>query len=258
MGNSIAVSSLYAPVLGFWLLSRYGFSASFVYSAASALLACVLALGISAARTRVPVGEASSKRVPLISRAALFPTAVFLGYTITVAPVNSFLPLLAGSRDLGNPGLFFTVHSLTAMIVMLAAGPFSDRVGRGAVIVPGLLSAASAMLLLMSASNRWMFLGGAFLTGAGFGLIQPGIQSLAIDRVAPRERSSAMATLQSAWDIGGSGGAFVLGPIAGALGVGATFGIASVGAFLSAAGFIPASARRRQDSSLGADLPVSE
>ena len=53
-----------------------------------------------------------------------------------------------------------------------------------------------------------------------------------------------MATLQSAWDIGGSGGAFALGPIAGLTGAAATFGIVGAGTLVALGGFIAGIARK--------------
>ena len=243
MGNSIASSTLYAPVLGFWLLTNHGFTASFVFTAGCAVLGAIIALLLSAARTGFPAGEDSGGKVPLISRAALFPTAVFLTYTLTTAPLSAFLPLLAEDRQLGNPSLFFSVNSATTMLVILVAGPVADRAGRATVIIPGLLATAASMFLLTIASNQAMLLVSALLVGAGFGLLQPGIQSLTIDRVPARERGAALATLQSAWDIGISGGSFVLGPIATALGVAATFGIVGTTALMGTVGFIMGNAR---------------
>ena len=257
MGNSIAISGLYAPVLAFWLMTQFGFPSSFLFSAASALFGALLALGISA-RTSIPAGEPSTGVVPLISRSALFPTAVFLGFTITTAPLATFLPLLAEDRSLGNPGLFFTVNASTTMFAMLLSGPVADRLGRATVIVPGLLLTASSMFLLTIASSQPLFLGAAFLTGAGLGLLQPGIQSLTVDRVTPRERSSALATLQSAWDIGGFGGAFVVGPIAGALGAAATFGMVGVATVTAAAGFVVGNTRSRAVLPGTQDAPAAE
>ncbi|MCI0439042.1 MAG: MFS transporter [Chloroflexi bacterium] len=239
MGNSIGVSNLYAPVFAYFLLKQLGFEAAFLFSGIAGMLAAAFALMLSARRTAFPITPETSRQiVPLISRGALFPTLVFLGYTITTAPVNTFLPLLAEERGLGNPGLFFTVNSSTSIIAMFFSGPIADRLGRASVIMPGLLSAAAAMNVLMIASNQLVFLAAAFLTGAGFGLLQPGIQSLTVDRVPPRERGSALATLQSAWDIGGSGGAFALGPIAGVVGTAATFGIVGAGTLASLGGFV--------------------
>ena len=102
------------------------------------------------------------------------------------------------------------------------------------------------MFVLAGAVNRAMFLGAAFLSGGGFGLMQPGIQSLTVDRVPSRERSSALATLQQAWDLGGSGGAFAIGPIAGALGVAATFAITGAATTLGALGFTIRNANSRR------------
>ncbi len=241
MGNFIALSGLYSPVLAFWLLTEFGFSVSFMYAAVGGLLGCVTAIRISSARTNIPP-SATGGQLPLISRNALFPTAVFLGYTITTAPINTFLPLLAVQRELGNPGLYFTIFSITTIAVMLLSGPIADKYGRATVIIPGMLASALSMFLLTGAHSQLTFLGAGFLNGIGFGLIQPGIQSLTVDRVEPRERSSAMATLQQGWDIGG-GGAFILGPIGGVIGIAATFAIAGAGTLAAVAGYIVGNAR---------------
>ena len=252
-GNSIALSGLYSPLLGFWLISNHGFSWGFLYAGACAGGAAFLALWMSATRTRVPVSHDPSHKAPLISAGAVFPTAVFVSYTLTTAPVSMFLPLLAETRGLGNPGLFFTVNSLTTMMTMLFAGRAADRLGRAALIVPGLLTAGMAMFFLLGAHHQSVFLGAAFLSGAGFGMIQPAMQSFTVDRVPPHQRSSALATLQQGWDIGGSGGALLLGPVAGVLTAASTFGIAGAGTLIGAAGFVIGSRRREKQEAQIAD-----
>ena len=242
MGNSINASGLYAPVVAFWLLRTHGFASAFACASAAVLLGSLIALFLSSARTNLPVTVGASDKVPLINRGALFPTMIFLTYTITTAPVGTFLPQLAESRELGNPGLFFTMYSITSMVSMTISGPTSDRVGRGTVIVPGLLVVATSMFILATAHERWLFLAAGVLTGLGFGMIQAAMQSLTVDRVPARERSSALATLQSAWDLGGSG-AFVLGPLALVTGAAATFAIAGCGTVMGAVGFVVGSAR---------------
>ncbi len=245
IGNSISATSLYSPVVAFALLQAFGFTVAFTYAGLVSFVGTLAALGLSTSRTNLPVTQGSSDKVPLVNRGALFPTAIFLTYTITTAPVTTFLPLLAESRELGNPGLFFTMYSVTSMVSIAIAGPVSDRLGRGTVIVPGLLIVAGGMFVLYAAEVRWLFLGAGMLTGLGFGLIQPATQSLTIDRVPARERSSALATLQQAWDIGGSGGAFALGPLAAVTGMAATFAIAGAGTVLGAVGFVLGSRRGR-------------
>ena len=118
------------------------------------------------------------------------------------------------------------------------SGPVADRFGRATVIVPGLMLTACAMFLLNIANIPAMLWGAGFLAGVGFGLIQPGIQSLTIDRVSLRERSSGVATLQQAWDVAGSGGAFIIGPLGGLIGVANSFGVTGVGALVGVVGFV--------------------
>jgi MFS family permease len=239
MGLAIGIASLYSPVLAYWLYSEFGFNVTFVYAGIFPVVGALLTLGISAARTDIPVVATSSNvTVPLISKGALFPTFVFLSFTVSTAPVNSFLPLLAEERELGNPGLYFSVYAFTQIFVMMFSGTMADRFGNTRVIVPGLLVVGVGMFLLWGAQNRLMFLSAAFLAGVGFGFIQPAMQSLTINRVPTHERSSALATLQSAWDIGGSGGSFIIGPLAGVVGIAITFGMAGGATVFGALGFI--------------------
>ena len=262
-GNAIALANLYSPLLAFWLFQEFGSGAAFIYAGLMSLAGTVSALGISAIRTSIPAEPLASSseavKPPLISRSALFPTLVFLTYTFTTAPASTFLPQLAKLRNLGNPGLYYTANSITQMLALPTSGLIADRLGRGSVIVPGLLIVGAAMFLLMTADNLMMFVLSGVLNGMGFGMLQPATQSLTVDRSPPRERGTALATLQQAWDVGGSGGAFIVGPLGSVIGIAATFGIAGAGTILGALGYIAFSARSlkkaRQESSDTAHMP---
>ena len=235
--NAIALASLYAPFLSYALVSTHGFAWGFVGAAGFAAIAALAALGISPVRVRTPEGADAAQKVPLIAPGALLPTAVFISYAFTTAPVHAYLPLLAEDRNLGNPGLYFTANSLATMAVLLGAGRAADRLGQRAMVVPGLLLAGAGMFALFAAHHRLMLLGAAVLVGAGFAMIQPALQSFTVGRVPPNQRSAALATLQSGWDIGGNGGALLLGPVAGVLSAASTFAIAGAGVLVGAAGF---------------------
>ena len=247
MGNSIAVATLYSPALAFWLLTWFGFPAAFMFTASTALLGVLLATRLSSERIGAPADratiEASFKNVPLISRSAVFPTAVFLSYTFSTGPINSYLPVLAADRGLGNPGVFFTFNALTQLIVMPMAGAVADRLGRSSVIIPGLLITSLSMWVLMSATSQLTLILAGFMAGGGFAMLLPGMQSLIVDRAPPRERSSAFATFQQAWDLGNTGGSFTLGPLAGAVSVAATFGVAGLVNLSGVLGFVVGSWR---------------
>ena len=251
--NAIAFANLYSPLLAFWLFSEFGSYVAFIYASGMALAGTVSALGLSSTRTAMPrePSASGSEKTPLISRAAIFPTLIFLTYTTTTAPVSTFLPLIAEDRQLGNPGLYFTVNSIVQVFSLAGSGLIADRLGRGSVIVPGLLVVGAAMFVLMAATSQLMFILSGVLNGLGFGMIQPATQSLTVDRAPPNERSAALATVQQAWDVGGSGGAFIVGPLGSVIGAASTFGIAGAGTVLGALGYMAVTARSRMKNQAG-------
>ena len=242
------IAQLYAPVVGVFLMDAIGFSVAFIVAAASGVIALLIATLISDSKTRIPEStlpgvdeKIQEGNAPLISKPAIFPTIVFLTYAFAMAPVSVFLYTLASDNGLPenfNIGLYFTVMSGMTMLTTLVSGRISDQLGRGAVIVPGLLLVGLAMVILSGVSSVTLFLGAAFLHGVGYGLIYPGINSLVVDRVPPRERGSALATLQQSWDVGASGGNFILGPVVGVYGVASAFLIVGIGAITGAAGYV--------------------
>ena len=227
--QSIALSAggLWAPYVGYFLLEEVSFTWAFVALAATGVAAGLCALGIT---SPLAMGVAHRERgddkdVPFISKPALFPTFILLTHTFTFAPLVTFLPGFADERGLGNPGIFWTVYSIGSMAVMLISGPLADRLGRAPVIVPGLLLASAAMFAMTVAESPLVLIAIAAVYGAGFALLGPALQAFMFDRVPARERSAAVATISYAWEIGQSGGAFALGPIAGAWGIASTFAI---------------------------------
>ena len=242
MGNSISIAQLYAPPIGFFIADSFSFSLAFIVASAVALVSFFVCLTMSDSRTRMPItpqNENEMSDAPFISRAAIFPTLIFLTYAFTMAPVSTFLPMLSDVRELSvNPGFYFTILSGMTMLTTLLSGRIADKFGRSAVIIPGLTLVSVAMFMLSGSFTSGMFFGAAFFHGVGYGLIYPGINSLVIDRVPANERGSAIGTLQQAWDIGASGGNFIVGPIIGALGVGSAFVVVGAGAATGVVGFI--------------------
>ena len=222
-----SVGGIWAPLLGYYLLDSVSFEWAFLVLAAASVGSGLCAAGLSSAGGVAPSEWESGDTddIPLISRPALFPTFILLTHTVTLAPLITFLPSFAEERELGNPGLFWTLYSAVSIALMLISGPMADRFGRASAIVPGLTLSIAAMFMLLAVDSRPVFLVAAAVYGAGFGLLQPGLQAFMLDRVRPRERSAAMATNAYAWEIGESGGSLALGPVAGVWGVASTFAI---------------------------------
>ena len=247
-GLASAVALSVGPYLGGELTRREGFTATFLVATAMEAGALLLAWTLPETRpadglpsTRASAsGPARAPRGMLarfwgrwFSSGAVFPSGLVLALYVSYGGIATLLPLFAERRQLGNPGLFFTVFALVSLVVRSPAGRLSDRLGRRAVIAPALALAGIGLVLLGLAASPAMFLGAAALYGVGFGAGSPALLAMTADRVPPVERGRAMGTLYTAWELGIFAGSILLGFCATRLGYEATWwiaaGIAGVG-----------------------------
>jgi MFS family permease len=222
-GLTTSIGLAVAPFLGVELSRRAGFTATFLTAAALATAAVGLAWVLP--ETRPPAGAPASLLRPLgaeaataagwmtrlFSRGAVYPSLLLLALFVSYGGVMSFVPLFAERHQLGNPGLFFTLFALAAVVVRSRAGHVTDRIGRRLVIAPALALAGLALAGLGFATSVRGLAGAAVLYGVGFGAALPALMAMTADRVPVEERGRAMGTLYTAWELGISGGSLLLG-----------------------------------------------
>lgn len=223
------------PALGIWLVSDGTFGWLFLTAGGVALAAALLATGVP---ETLPAGTAPPTAGPLLSRAALFPAGAMLTLCVTYGAVVSFLPLLGRQVGMANPGLFFTIYAVFLVLTRPQAGLLSDKVGRAAVVLPGMALVAAAMAALAAASAPgWLLLSGA-LFGIGFGAAHPALMALTADRVEAAERGRAMATFYAALELGIGSGSVLLGILLAYSSFPAMFGAAAAIAAAGTLGFL--------------------
>jgi len=237
-GMFINLAMAYAPALGSLIHGRTGFQGAFWASSGAAAVALAViatlreprrgAAGASSAGVPSPSVPGPRAHGPLISRSALFPALICASCTITYGAVMAFLPLLAAERSASGAALFFTIYAVCIILSRLIGGFLSDRHGRGAIIIPGLACAVLAMACLALVGGLGGIVLAAVLYGLGFGLALPGLNTLVVDRAAPAERGTALATFSAMFDLGIATGAMVLGSLAGVGGYSLVFGAAAL------------------------------
>jgi MFS family permease len=230
-GVLYTTTNIYGPWLGSAIADVVGLPAFFVVAGAITGGAGLLALPLREAARPAVAGAAR-----LISRAALLPTATFMTLTMTFSVLPAFLALYAYQDRLGRPGVYFFLLGLALVPARWFGGLLADRLGRPAVILPGLALAAAGMLLLALAQSAAMLYAAALVFGVGFGLGHTGLTILTVDRAGPHERGAAMATFALAWDFG-TLGSFALGFVGDAVGFHALFFVAGLLPAAAGAGF---------------------
>lgn len=205
-GIANSMSLIVGPAVGTAMAGGMGYSVLFLMAGGTAFLGllCILLLP--------PIGRPSGwtgnvRWRDFFSRAAVLPSSVLLCLCLPYGMMVAFIPIIATHRGLGNPGIFYTAFALSAFLVRAKAGELSDRRGRAAVILPGMLLAALAFTVLGLTSGPIGVLTGAAIFGLAAGSAQPALMALTTDRVRPGERGKAMGTFYTAWELGISAGA---------------------------------------------------
>ena len=211
MFSNVAMSI--GPFLGGLLMRSFSLPVLFAASAGMGLASLgIVSLLREPPKAPSPRTAASVPR-PLICRSAIFPSLVMFSVSLTYGTVLSFLPLLAVERKIENYEVFFTAFALALIVVRAVAGELSDRFGRAAVVIPGMVLTVVAMALLSVTSSLPVLLLVALMYGLGFGAVNPSLQAFTVDRAGLADRGAAMATFSAAFDLGIGLGSVALGYI---------------------------------------------
>jgi len=208
-GNAIA--QLYAAPLSVWIAMQASFEMAFFVGAAAAGLGFVVGAMVRDLEPPVPGPPIAWRQREWVSKHALIPAIVFCTVTTTVGAVGAFLPLFSEERDLGNPGLYYTVWGAFLLGSRFLSGTLADRLGRTTVVLPGLALAGLSLFLLASAQSQTTVLISAGVGGLALGGIQVSTMALIVDRTPAAARGAAMATYTMAWDVGAVIGGVILG-----------------------------------------------
>ena len=200
---------------GVWLAENMGYPVVIAITAVSALapLAAIPWLaGPADGREEADASTAQSGGLltSLRSGGQLRPSLVFAATTVSAGVVASFLPLAAGVSG-GVAALGLLVQAVASTASRWWAGRHGDRHGHGGLLVPGLLTAAAGMTLLIWVTTPVALITGMCLFGIGFGISQNATFALMIDRAPISGYGTASALWNLAYDAGYGAGPAVFG-----------------------------------------------
>jgi MFS family permease len=231
-GSAQNVASALGPPIGAALAASLGYPRLFLAAAAMAAAGFLCATRIREP-PRAGAAARSARTAPFVAR-AVAPGAVALGLNVAYGTLASFVPVYAVRVGLSNPGLYFLAFALSMIAGQTVGGRLSDRFGRAAVLLPGLLLLAAGVALVPSFSG-WALLASGVVAGLGQGAAQPTLFALAVDRVGPAERGAALGTVGTFLELGIGGGSILAGLLAERAGLETTFRLIAAAPLFSAA-----------------------
>ena len=127
-------------------------------------------------------------------------------------PVFFYIEGFGNKLGVSNPGWFFTLSTLTEILVRLVAGPWLDRGSKTRTLTCAMGVLALAYLVLPLAGGEAMFYGLGLVFGLAWGVAMPLVNALIFDFSQPRYRA-----LNTNLGLEMFQGGFFLGPFLGGM-----------------------------------------
>jgi MFS family permease len=244
-GEAIGISGitnnlgmLFAPALGLIVVNAWGYPAHFWMAAAITAVSPLLMLFV-----REPLGAETVKidnpRPSDVIRLRPVWVAAFgiTGLAVAYGAVLGFLSPFAAERSLAAAGGYFSAFAAAMMVAQASAGVLSDRIGRRAVAMPGMIFVVVSMVGLAMARSDGALVATGTLFGLSWGLTRAGIDTTVVESVLPQARGVAIGLLYTCFDIGVGAGSYGLGVLAVGRDYGAVFWGAALWAILALLGY---------------------
>jgi MFS family permease len=225
------------PAIGQLLVDSGGFGAAWTGGFVLCAIAAALALRIPETAVRHDP-EAASAPASWIHRDAVGPgAALFTG----VAAMSGYL-LLAGtfaeSQGVDAWSITFLVFGGVVVGLRVLFASLPDRLPPLRLGAMALAAIAAGLLLAAVWPGYVGLLVGTVAIASGVAFMTPALFSATFARVAPADRGRAAGTATLFIDLGFSGGPFVAGLVAAALGIPAAFGAAAAIALVGSLGTV--------------------
>lgn len=197
----VVLSQAVGPAVGLWISENWGYNACFAIALFCSILGATL-LAIRPYKHRR--GAFNWNRIKLSNLIAfeVVPYALISGlFAMIIQLGNSFLALIGDERGIANVGIFFTIYSVSALVLRPLSGRALDRFGLSVLIYPAFIFAALTMVLIGSASSLLFIIIAGFTKALSQGVALPSIQGSAIKRLGMERAGVASATIHLGTDL---------------------------------------------------------
>ncbi len=224
------VPGMVALPAGVWMAARYGYSPVFVVTTVATLLALVSVPGLPARSTSSAPSDEDVIGVlaGLRSRAIRRPAAIFAGSTAAVGVLVTFLPLAVNGVHAWVAAAALLAQPAASTVSRWGAGRIGDRHGQACLLVPGLVLAVVGMGGVAFLHSPSAVVGGAFVFGIGFGVLQNATLCLMFARAPEGSEGVVSAIWNASYDLGMAAGALGAGLVVAHVGYAATFVLAAL------------------------------
>ncbi|MTI33126.1 MFS transporter [Xanthovirga aplysinae] len=194
------------PALGSYITLNFSLDYMFYASSVMAILSVLILVGMKetlpiASRRPFHPRLLSISKSEIIEPRVFAPSLVMLLTYYSFGVIMTIIPDLTVHLGAENKGIFFTVFTLSSLLVRLVAGKMSDRFGRVVLLKVSTTVLTIAMLFIGWSHNITELLIGSALFGIAAGINSPIIFAWAVDLCKAEHRGRAIATLFIAMEL---------------------------------------------------------
>ena len=214
-GLAQMLASAVMPNVSAALSKTFGYLTVFYLAVAVELLGGLLVLFLHISEEgNVLLGSRDRFTIHDLICVRLLPLACIGGlFSLFNGTNSSYMLLLGSNRGIGSISLYFTVNTVAIIMIRLLLSRIADRTSIMRVLLPAIVSAVIAALMLGYAASLTIILIAAVFQAGGQGMAQPSLQAECIKRADAARRGTASSTYYMCSDIGQGLGALIGGAI---------------------------------------------
>lgn len=239
-GLSMWMGLASGPILGGALLAATSYRAVWIAASVVSVLACGL-VASTRSDSRVRVDDVPMRRA-LIPKVARAPGASGVFASIGYGVIVAFLVPRFVALDFQWRNLALGAFGLAFIVARYVGSGYADRFGATRVLLCAYLVESAGLAGLFVTRSEGVAFVSTAVVGAALSMLIPSVTSLVTSAADPRERTAALGSVTSAWDLGIAVGGPLGGVVAGVSDAG-PFALGAVAALIAIAPL--AGARRR-------------
>ena len=212
-GVSMMVTNSLGPLLGLIIAEALGYKPLFLLLLPLLLISAIAGLFLKGENLKIPVvkEKLSLKKLVTIEKSALPASSMMIFASLSYGAIITFLAPFAFSRGIEDVQFFFIIYPAAVIFIRMITGRFSDRINPVKIIIPSIILASAALLVIYGAHTVKALAVASCLYGLGYGTLQPILNALAVKNCLPQNRGAANATFFIAFDLGIGAGSIILG-----------------------------------------------
>lgn len=237
-GNAMGVYSTFrmvgfatGPLLGGFLVVKFGFNSAFIVGAAFLVVAMILVqltVKEEVSEAEVPGGGVDPPATPSPDEASRFlPSATILGLMVSTIVLACSLSMISALENEFNDrlsqtaigfGVAFSALTVSRLFVQIPIGRLSDRIGRKVLIIGGLLALAPLTVLFGYVTSTAQLVGLRILQGVATAGVAAPAFALAGDLARKGGEGRDMSFVTMGFGLGMGLGPLIAGGLAGYVG----------------------------------------